>query len=93
MLRAQRIRIVLGISTFLGGLAIAVLGPVVVVLLHSPGFSLADSGDNLGEQIAAMGQIRNLALMVQLSGVGLAAAGFLLTFIQWAMWFIGPRDA
>ena len=94
MSRPQRIRIVIGICMFLAGLTVTAIGPTVAVWLYSQQLSsMSDSGDNFGQSIAVMERASRLSLGISCSGVALAAAGFLTTFIQWACWFIGPRDS
>lgn len=93
MVRAQRIRIVIGICVFLLGLAIAVLGPVGLIMGQSSRMAVSDFGEHVGVQIRSMERVSRYVLAIQLCGIGLAVGGFLMTFIQWAVWFVGPRDA
>lgn len=92
MSRNQRIRIVLGISTSLMGLAVCVLAPALCAWIYSAQFD-SDSPNALHESIAVIQKASHLSLVVQLSGCVLSTMGFLTTFVQWACWFIGPHKS
>jgi hypothetical protein len=53
----------------------------------------SDFGEHVGVQIRSTERVSRYVLAIQLCGIGLAAGGVLTTFIQWAVWFVGPRDA
>ncbi len=88
MTRAQKIQLVVGLSTVLGGVLIAGLGNVAVAMLSMPDMSIVE-GDGPANHLQAIYRIGNHSIIVFAVGVGLVVAGAVFSLVVVANWFLG----
>ena len=93
MNRTQRKKIVLAGGLALGGLAIAIAGPMLVMLLFltSNSFDMHDPA-RFGDSAAAIERVGLIALGLQVVGFLITIASILYALAIIAIWFIGEND-
>ena len=91
MTRVQRIQLLIGLSTVLGGVLIASFGSVAVAMLSMPDTSIVDE-DSLAEQVQAIHRMSNHSNILFAVGVGLVVAGAVFSLGLVAKWFVGSPE-
>jgi len=85
MSRSQRIRITLGISVCLVGMAIFFLGPAIASYAY-----MSDMASSELEHRHRLADMNRTNISLAVGGVVLACISFIYVFVEWACWFIGP---
>ncbi len=92
MTRAQRIQLVIGLSTVLGGVLIAGFGSVAVAMLSMPDMSILVDEDSFVEHAQAIHRMSNHSNIVFAVGVGFVVAGAVFSLVLVVKWFIGAPE-